>query len=74
MFLTRTVRWGAFILCALALCIVVARGQALRAQTEEPALREEGYGPKPDTSAIVTLRFITEGDYPPFNYFDEGGQ
>ncbi|MDZ4792269.1 MAG: transporter substrate-binding domain-containing protein, partial [Hyphomicrobiales bacterium] len=32
------------------------------------------YGPKPDTSAIVTLRFITEGDYPPFNYFDEGGQ
>lgn len=74
MFLTRTVRWGAFMLCALALCIVVARGQALRAQTEEPAPREEGYGPKPDTSAIVTLRFITEGDYPPFNYFDEDGQ
>jgi polar amino acid transport system substrate-binding protein len=35
--------------------------------------REELLGPKPDWSWLATLRFVTESDYPPFNYQDEDG-
>jgi polar amino acid transport system substrate-binding protein len=35
--------------------------------------REQTLGPKPDWSWLTTLRFVTEGDYPPFNYRDEDG-
>lgn len=35
--------------------------------------REENLGPKPDTSWLVVLRFVTDADYPPFNYRDEDG-
>jgi polar amino acid transport system substrate-binding protein len=35
--------------------------------------RDEGLGPKPDWSWLVVLRFVTETDYPPFNYRDEDG-
>jgi polar amino acid transport system substrate-binding protein len=35
--------------------------------------REESLGPKPDWSWLVQLRFVTETDYPPFNYYDEDG-
>ncbi len=35
--------------------------------------REEQLGPKPDWSWLVVLRFVTETDYPPFDYYDEDG-
>ena len=35
--------------------------------------REETLGPRPDWSWLVVLRFVTEADYPPFNYRDEDG-
>ena len=35
--------------------------------------REQTTGPKPDWSWLVALRFVTETDYPPFNYRDEDG-
>ena len=35
--------------------------------------REETIGPRPDWSWLVVLRFVTEADYPPFNYRDEDG-
>ena len=35
--------------------------------------REESLGPRPDWSWLVVLRFVTEADYPPFNYRDEDG-
>jgi polar amino acid transport system substrate-binding protein len=35
--------------------------------------RREAPGPKPDLSAIEKLRFVTDSDYPPFDYYDEVG-
>ncbi len=46
------------------------------AQETAPATsqwREETIGPRPDWSWLVVLRFVTEADYPPFNYRDEDG-
>lgn len=56
---------------------LVHAGCALAQQPEvvaEPSPgAEERLGPKPDWSWLTTLRFVTESDYPPFNYFDEDG-
>ena len=46
------------------------------AQETAPATsqwREDTIGPRPDWSWLVVLRFVTEADYPPFNYRDEDG-
>jgi polar amino acid transport system substrate-binding protein len=51
---------------------VVAQDQ--NATAPAPQSHEENLGPKPDWSWLVVLRFVTESDYPPFNYRDEDGQ
>lgn len=38
-----------------------------------PRAQDEATGPKPDWSWLVVLRFVTDNDYPPFNYRDEDG-
>jgi polar amino acid transport system substrate-binding protein len=46
--------------------------QAAPEALSEP-VGEERLGPKPDWSWMTTLRFVTESDYPPFNYLEEDG-
>ncbi|MDX2265936.1 MAG: transporter substrate-binding domain-containing protein [Hyphomicrobiales bacterium] len=58
----------------LGLAAALMAAPAAPQDLSEPPAREDAFGPKPDISAFVTLRFITEPDYPPFNYFDEDGQ
>ena len=63
--------------CFAWLCL--AAGMAVPAAAQDdaqpaPVTRDEIIGPKPDLSALTGLRFLTEGDYPPFNYFDDDGQ
>lgn len=58
-----------------ALLLPMLAGNCL-AQATAPApsqWREEAIGPRPDWSWLVVLRFVTETDYPPFNYRDEDG-
>ena len=55
---------------------VTFSGGGCWAQGTAPATsqwREETIGPRPDWSWLVVLRFVTEADYPPFNYRDEDG-
>lgn len=62
-------------LAALALSWALA-APASRAQETAPLSsqwKDESIGPRPDWSWLVVLRFVTENDYPPFNYNDEDG-
>ena len=67
----------------VALAGVVALGSvAARAASHDPA--RDVYVPalwpieprleKPDLSKLLTIRFLTESDYPPFNFVDEHGR
>lgn len=65
---------------AACLCgiVVLSLPGALPASSQDTApapsqWREETIGPRPDWSWLVVLRFVTETDYPPFNYRDEDG-
>jgi polar amino acid transport system substrate-binding protein len=62
-------------ICSVSLLSLPA-ALPVSAQDTAPApyqWREETIGPKPDWSWLVVLRFVTETDYPPFNYRDEDG-
>lgn len=67
-------RYGSALGCICLTCCAMATSS--KAQDTAPApsqWREETIGPKPDWSWLVALRFVTETDYPPFNYRDEDG-
>lgn len=67
-------------LAAFALILLVAHG-VLPAGAQEEAQPGDAVAPaasdhrvpKPDLQDLERIRFITENDYPPFNYLDEDG-
>jgi len=66
----------AALLGSLALIAMVVAGNVAAQDENAPPVsqwRDEAVGPKPDWSWLVVLRFVTESDYPPFNYRDEDG-
>jgi polar amino acid transport system substrate-binding protein len=60
------------IFCLLVFIVILPPSVA---QTEDEGAEETSHegtvGPKPDTSWLLTLRFVTTTGYPPFNYRDE---
>jgi polar amino acid transport system substrate-binding protein len=58
---------------ALALGLGAPAAQAQETAPLSSQWREDAIGPRPDWSWLVVLRFVTETDYPPFNYNDEDG-
>jgi polar amino acid transport system substrate-binding protein len=61
------------LVCALALCLpgsgLAQQGESAPAEPESSDVRR----PKPDYQDIERIRFLTDSDYPPFNYYDEEG-
>ena len=62
------------VLCLLPVGALVGQEQASEgepaADVQEPVLRV----PKPDLQDLEQIRFVTDNDYPPFNYLDEEGE
>jgi polar amino acid transport system substrate-binding protein len=61
------------LLCAGLTLSAAGEGIAQETAPATSQWREETVGPRPDWSWLVVLRFVTETDYPPFNYRDEDG-
>ena len=60
--------------CAWLLPLTVAERSLAQDTAPAPShWRDEAIGPKPDWSWLVVLRFVTDADYPPFDYRDEDG-
>ena len=61
------------LVCALALCLpgvgLAQEGERAPAEPESSDVRR----PKPDYQDVERIRFLTDSDYPPFNYYDEEG-
>ncbi len=68
-------RCSKVIVTALGLAVLAALVPAT-AQTRSPAIGATANEPtaNPSTTKRAALRFITDSDYPPFNYIDEDGQ
>lgn len=67
-------RW-AFVALALVAATVPAVRAAAAADLQVPVLWDAKERlPKPDLSAIATLRFLTTTDFPPFNFLDAAGR
>lgn len=73
--------WRSFT-AALAFCVILlavpypadtqenaGNGSEGETETEAPGFRR----PKPDLANLEQIRFLTDSDYPPFNYLDEEG-
>jgi polar amino acid transport system substrate-binding protein len=65
-------------LAALALAMGGVAPSAAQEPASPPQLTPDGWrggsgAQKPDMTGIERLRFITDSDFPPFNYFDEDG-
>lgn len=62
---------------ALALVLMLCATAAPMAQQQEAAPAEQESSdirrPKPDYQDVERIRFLTDSDYPPFNYYDEEG-
>ena len=61
-------------MCAIC-CLLAAAGAHAQdgAGAARPSTRLEVNRPRPDYKDVERIRFLTDSDYPPFNYFDEEG-
>ncbi len=63
----------AFLIAAAILLAPPSYAQQERSQLTPDGWRGGSSTPKPDMDGIDRLRFITDNDFPPFNYLDEDG-
>ena len=59
--------------CGLALCAPAATVAQEANNGQAEAESSDVRRPKPDYQDIERIRFLTDSDYPPFNYYDEEG-
>lgn len=72
-FLRRLMR-ACMIVAALCLAVSAPHSVAQETPASPEQWKDSPLGPRPDWSWLTTIRFVTEADYPPFNYYDEDGQ
>jgi polar amino acid transport system substrate-binding protein len=65
--------WLAGALLALGLLLPAPAFAQIHNDIVPDAWQGDTFRPKPDMHGIEKLRFITDSDYPPFDYFDEVG-
>ena len=60
-------------LCFLALGVAPVALAQTAGEAQDQAEASDALRPKPDLSDVDAIRFLTDNDYPPFNYLDEEG-